>query len=743
MAIELSDVMRFTGNCIYDDPAPCACVCPFSLNLRSFLKKVSRGRMPAAYRELRTATVFPTLACRFCTQPCREKCQRELTGDAPLNMKALEEAVLRLAGHQTPDAFQVTAKDAAVAVVGAGPAGLSLALAMAQKKYPVTVFDAAEGWGGSLRQHPEFPVFDEDFRNQFSLEQVNFVYRRRVESLDELAEFSAVYIATGADGTDFGLKDSFDPETCCTARRAVFLGGGLVGMDIVQSVAAGGEISRLMEGAIQTGRPEGAKKKPQCPPYRLIGENEASAPIVLPADPSAGYTMEEAKAEAARCMQCACTRCMTGCELMDHYKKPPEQCAMEVMADCGPHFLASRTMTRETYSCNLCGNCGSNCPEQIDMGELFRVGRAERRKLGIEPEAFHDFYLRDLAFSTGEAFYAYAGKTPCEYAFFPGCELAGTLPEQTLAAFRTISAAYSCGVILSCCGAPAAWAGAEAELTAAAGKLKAAWESMGKPTVVYACASCRKMLARFLPEIPTVSLYSLLDAVGASAESDGGTMVVFDPCAARENDELQRSIRALALRSGTQVEERAESEKGRCCGYGGHMKTANPALYRKIAENRAGESGKPYLVYCANCRSVFLRQNKPCRHILETLFGAGDHLCTIAEKRANRLFLKGELIQQMEQTVFTPEAHPWDAVSVFIPDEVRLRMEDQLISDDDVKQCICEAKDSGYFVSDEGHRLASLVCRVITYWVEFTENADGTFRVWNAYSHRMHFDEET
>lgn len=72
--MELSEVSVFVERCIHDTPAPCSCVCPFGLDLRSFLKKAAKGRLSAAYRELRTATIFPTLAAAFCPRPCRDKC---------------------------------------------------------------------------------------------------------------------------------------------------------------------------------------------------------------------------------------------------------------------------------------------------------------------------------------------------------------------------------------------------------------------------------------------------------------------------------------------------------------------------------------------------------------------------------------------------------------------------------------------------------------------------------------------
>ena len=739
--MELSEVSVFVERCIHDTPAPCSCVCPFGLDLRSFLKKAAKGRLTAAYRELRTAATFPTLAAAFCPRPCRDKCQRALIGDAPLEQGLLEQAVLRLAGHQPPDVFQIPQKQARVAVVGAGPAGLALALNMAQKKYPVTVFDAQSGWGGHLRSHPNFSVFEEDFSNQFSAETVDFRFHTRVSSLEELADFAAVYIATGEGGEDFGLLSSWDPILMTSSRGTVFLGGGLCGMPLMESIAAGTSLARLMEGAIQTGRAQGSPRPHRCHSHRLIPPDAPSAPPVLPSDPETGYTKEEVKAEASRCFQCVCDRCLKGCELLDHYHKAPQQISMEILADSGPHFLAGRTMTRETYSCNQCGWCASACPEGVDLGALFQFSRTARAAEGIQPAALHDFWLRELDFVSHEAFLAAPprGKSRCQYAFFPGCQLTASLPEQTLAAWRFLQAHYDAGVVLGCCGAPAWWAGEQSLWEENTRQLRQAWTDLGQPIMVLACSTCSDLFRRFLPEIQTISLYELLEQEVPVSTQLFPQAAVFDPCSARQDDKTKRSVRSLARRAGTALEELPEP--GRCCGWGGHMRTANPQLYETITEHRAQESSLPYLVYCANCREVFRERGKSCRHILEGIFGCCDRTYYLHEKRANRLQVKGEMMQDMLQQEFIPTSHPWDSLSISVGDEVRQAMEAHLISDDEVKECIWTAKQQGEgFTDGTGIYLASLQKRVMTYWVEYRE-VDCRYEILSAYCHRMRFGE--
>ena len=116
--MELQDSKAFVQNCFHDESASCACASPFHLDIRAFLKKVARGRWPAAYRELSTAILFPSIAAELCPQPCRSRCQRESLGDEALNMAELEKACIRFATGEAAD-FRLPPKEETVAVVGA------------------------------------------------------------------------------------------------------------------------------------------------------------------------------------------------------------------------------------------------------------------------------------------------------------------------------------------------------------------------------------------------------------------------------------------------------------------------------------------------------------------------------------------------------------------------------------------------------------------------------------------------
>ena len=157
-----------TERCFNGEPASCSFACPFHMDLRNFLDKAANGKWSAAYKALRSAVFFPVVVSKLCPRPCQGACQRCATGDEPVAIGMIEEACLNYVKSRKADSYALPPKSEKIAVVGAGMAGLSCALHLAQKKFGVVVYDKAEGWGGQLRSHSDFELFDADIALQFS-----------------------------------------------------------------------------------------------------------------------------------------------------------------------------------------------------------------------------------------------------------------------------------------------------------------------------------------------------------------------------------------------------------------------------------------------------------------------------------------------------------------------------------------------------------------------------------------------
>ena len=731
--MQLEDFSQYTRSCFNGEAASCSCACPFGLDVRGFAEKCANGRWNAAWKAYRTAVVFPAVVSALCPAPCKAQCQRADLGGA-IDLPGLEAASIRFAKNKKADSFNIPPKDKKVAVVGAGPAGLSAALQLALKKYIVTVFEREESWGGSLRTHPRFPEFDEDFRFQFTAVKpgfLEFVYGREILGPEELADYEAVYLATGKGGAVW--EDG-----------RFFVGGEAAGRSLIEAIAMGPEAAKAMEAFLMTGRREeigDPRHENPCERYLPHPGVEAEAP-------GETETEEGAKAEAARCLQCDCSACMDGCEMLKKYRKKPHGIAREAFADSSAAPpIATQSIVRQTYSCTNCGLCREVCPEHADLGAVFMLSRTDRFSRNTGPKAFHDYWLRELDLAAGEASVCLPppGKETCAYAFFPGCRLGMDAPEQVKAACRFLMEMKpgEVGLMLGCCGVPALWAGDLDRLEAVKTKIRQEWESLGKPTLVFACATCQRTFAEQMPEIPQVSLYALMAEAGLKpAKTAFPRAAVFDPCAARAFGEMKRAVRELAGRAGAELEEL--SGPSRCCGFGGHIQIPNRAVFEEIGENSAALSDKPYIVYCANCLEVFRERGKEAAHILDLYFPCGtEKTPAILEKHENALRLKQSLMKEIWNMDFAPERKPWDGLNLTLAEGLGEKLENCFISLEEVKETIWTAETTGdKLVSEDGWSLASLVKPVVTYWAQYRPCGSGAedYEVATAYSHRIKWE---
>ncbi|MDR2355071.1 MAG: NAD(P)-binding protein [Clostridiales Family XIII bacterium] len=743
--MELKDATAYTAGCFHGEAASCSFVCPFGLDIRSFLEKAGRGRWSAAYKQLRDALVFPVIANALCEAPCEAHCQRAtVVGDEAVAVRDVERACIAFAKNKKPETYAILKKDKRVAVVGAGTAGLACALGLAQKKFRVTVFEREAVLGGAVNADARAEAFREDILLLLSAEEIDFRCETPVTDLAPLLrDFDAVYVATGKGGDDFGLLPSRDEELFTCGADKVFLGGMLCGMRPVEGMAAGPRVAKIMESFLLTGRAAvfDAYDKTRCE-HILRHAGALSVPRVRAA--AEVCTEEEAKREAARCLGCDCRYCLSGCEMLALFRKDPHRIAVEAYTDtkANPPF-ATCSLTRQTYSCNVCGYCKAVCPAGADIGALLQKTRAVRREAGTHIP-LHDFWMREMEFYGGAAAFLRLpeGKTGCAYIFFPGCRLGGARPAHVFHAYDFLSEKYAAGIFQSCCGAPAYWAGEEEALRRLTERIRAVWNETGRPIFVFACAYCGRLFDLFLPEIEKLPLYALLSEGDIPRFEAPERMAVFDPCAARGDARMQAGVRAIAEKAGVPASELPE--KNRCCGYGGHMRTANPALYEQIAEHRAAESALPYIVYCANCRAVFAERGKTCVHILDLAFGltAPAKEPTLQEKRENALSIKRALAPRGESAAPPPRA--WDGIRLVLREDLLAEMDRKLILTDDLKEAIRRAESAGEIFIDEtdGMRQCCLVKPNITYWVRYKAAEAGAYEVFDAYSHRMRFGGE-
>jgi NADPH-dependent glutamate synthase beta subunit-like oxidoreductase len=308
---------------------PCTAGCPAGNDIRFWLTTVRHARRrklsweesyELAWHEASKTTPFPAVCGRVCPHPCETRCNRGKKDDGAVNINAFERfigdyGITHGLQHQKLT-IEVMAKK--VAVVGAGPAGLSCAFQLARRGYPVTVFEAYPKPGGMLRYgNPPYRLP----RNILDAE-IDAIVKMGVEikcnadigkdkSLDDLqAKFDAIFIGIGAhEGIQLGIMGEDAPnvlsavkflkmintgETVPLGAQVVVLGGGDSALIVARIVRRlGAEVTILYR------RTNVEMPANEWEVREALAENINIQYLVAPV----GIRTEEGKAVAVQCLR--------------------------------------------------------------------------------------------------------------------------------------------------------------------------------------------------------------------------------------------------------------------------------------------------------------------------------------------------------------------------------------------------------------------------------------------------------
>ena len=132
---------------------PCESACPVGTEAWRYVAHIGRGEYDEAYRVIREANPFPSVCARACDHQCERRCRAGTSGGDPIAIRALKRFITDRVDPSTytPRRHEWTdGEPPRVAVVGAGPAGLTAAHSLSLKGYRVTVFEAEPEPGGML-----------------------------------------------------------------------------------------------------------------------------------------------------------------------------------------------------------------------------------------------------------------------------------------------------------------------------------------------------------------------------------------------------------------------------------------------------------------------------------------------------------------------------------------------------------------------------------------------------------------
>lgn len=260
--------------CYFCYDAPCMNACPTSIDIPLFIREISAGNPSGSGKTILSQNIMGGMCARVCPTEtlCEEVCVRETAEGKPVRIGLLQRyATDHLMETATAHPFRrAEATGRRIAVVGAGPAGLSCAHRLAMHGHDVTVFEARPKPGGLN----EYGIAAYKTPDGFARREVDFILGiggiaiendmalGRDVSLDRLAaDYDAVFLGMGLpDVNGLGL-DGEDAEGCIDAvdyiaklrqsddlaalpvgRRVVVIGGGMTAIDVaIQTKLLGAE----------------------------------------------------------------------------------------------------------------------------------------------------------------------------------------------------------------------------------------------------------------------------------------------------------------------------------------------------------------------------------------------------------------------------------------------------------------------------------------------------------------------
>jgi len=260
--------------CYYCHDAPCVTACPTGIDIPSFVRRIGEDNLRGAAKAILEANVFGGMCARVCPTEvlCEQACVRNTNEDKPVEIGMLQR-------HATDHYFKApgapmftraAATGKHIAVVGAGPAGLSCAHRAAMLGHDVTVFEAKPKPGG-LNEYglATYKTVDDFAQKEIDwLLSIGGIRMRHGQSLgntitlaDLTLQFDAVFLGLGLGGVNAlgltgefatgvgnavefiaGLRQTSDYAAVPVGRRVVVIGGGMTAVDAaVQSRKLGAE----------------------------------------------------------------------------------------------------------------------------------------------------------------------------------------------------------------------------------------------------------------------------------------------------------------------------------------------------------------------------------------------------------------------------------------------------------------------------------------------------------------------
>ncbi|MCL5279754.1 MAG: FAD-dependent oxidoreductase [Planctomycetes bacterium] len=339
-----------------DCAGPCQMGCPAHMDIPQMIRQIAAGDLKGAIVTIKQDIALPAVLGRICPAPCEKACRRKQHDEAVsicLLKRYAADVDLQLPSPYLPKCEAGRGKR--IAIIGAGPAGLAAAYYLQQDGFECTIFDDHDEPGGMLRYGvPEANLSRDVLTAEIAqIQRLGVAFRLGTRvgvtvSMDEIRrQFDAIFLGTGelkpGDAEVLGIAASpegirIDSQTNATSVPGIFAGGDATRKRrlAVRAVADGKEAAESIRCYLTSGSlkaedpvcsvpvrayqetPHGVTTNSRAFISRMGRLRDGEMEVFLrsasaesrhkPAGPDGGFTDDQARAEALRCLHCDCRK---------------------------------------------------------------------------------------------------------------------------------------------------------------------------------------------------------------------------------------------------------------------------------------------------------------------------------------------------------------------------------------------------------------------------------------------------